>query len=178
MSDDEDALDDKGTKTNQFMSRQLVCASEEVRIFVAAQDKSFRPLILVLQLRELWRVIDAVADPDPPTSYKTRIRGPDLDEPPKRHNKLAGRFRRWMVNGIWLAEEKNFKWGKPSRIAGSGKTWGDLVDPEDEEAADNELKDMTGAKRRKGGKDKGANKHARTELPMSIAGTSNSVISD
>jgi hypothetical protein len=56
--------------------------------------------------------------------------------------------------------------------------WGDLVDPEDEEATDNELKEMPRAKRRKSSKDKGANKCMRTELPSTIAGPSNSVRSD
>jgi hypothetical protein len=73
MSDDEDVLDDKGNKTNQFLSHQLVCASEEVSQLVAAQQLTFLALTLLTQLRELWRVIDVVADPDPPTSYKTRI---------------------------------------------------------------------------------------------------------
>jgi hypothetical protein len=178
MLDDEDVLDDKGNKMKQFLSRQLVCASEEVSKIVAAQQLTFLPLTLLIQLRELWRVIDVVADPDPPTSYKTWFPGPDLDEPPKRRNKLAGRFRWWMVNEMWLAEETNWKFDKPSRSVGSGKAWGDLVDPEDEEAADNELKEMPRAKRRKGCKDKGAHKPARSGQPSAVAGPSNSVMSD
>jgi hypothetical protein len=113
-----------------------------------------------------------VTDPDPATGYIVHIRGPDTDEPPRTRTKLASQFRRWMVAPEWLAEITHAKYDKPRRIAGNGKAWGDLIDPEDDVAAQQELNEMAVSKRRKGKQSVGSSKRVRLETGQE-AGPSN-----
>jgi hypothetical protein len=92
-------------------------------------------------------VIDAVPDPDPPVGYTVCIQGPNKDEPPRNRLRVAGRFRRWMVDAEWLDDLAHKRYDTMKRISGNGKAWGDAVDPEDEEIAKRELNDLGESKR-------------------------------
>jgi hypothetical protein len=69
-----------------------------------------------------------------------------------------------MINKDWLADITHKKYDTRRRIAGSGIAWGDVVDPEDEEAARQELNELGGGKR-KGKTSLAPNKRAKTLEP-------------
>ena len=169
MSDDEDEDTESGKKTNCFISRQLSCASDEVRHIYSVFDRVESDKNS--QLRNIWLVIDALEDPEPSTTYATRIQGPDKELAPRIRIKLAGRLRWWMIKPEWLADLANAQYDIPKRIAPSGKGWGDEVDPEDDELAKKELKVMAVmnvglGKRKQGTKGVGGKKKkAKTAQP-------------
>ncbi|KAG6825375.1 hypothetical protein H0H92_003923 [Tricholoma furcatifolium] len=109
MSDDEDEYDENGKATNRFISRAPLYRSEE--------------------MKKLLEAIDSVPL-DKSKRFVSRVRGDLVDVPPKTTKKLEFRARRWMVDEEWLAKEENEKWDVDSRIAESGKAWGDEEDPE------------------------------------------------
>ncbi|EPQ49720.1 hypothetical protein GLOTRDRAFT_67208 [Gloeophyllum trabeum ATCC 11539] len=110
MSDDEDELDERGTKTNRYISRRPAWRSDVMQCLLEA--------------------VDQVADPKTTSKYTARVAGPVKDEPPPVATTLKNRARRWMVSEEWLATESNKEYDVPPRIAGSGKAWGDAEDPE------------------------------------------------
>ncbi|KAF9056738.1 hypothetical protein BDP27DRAFT_1242392, partial [Rhodocollybia butyracea] len=110
MSEDEDEIVN-GKKTGKYVSRGMVYRSAVVKA--------------------LYESVDTVTDPNLRNSYNEHIRGDDTEIPPPVARKLDARVRRWMVSTEWLAKAENKAWDVPSRIAESGKAWGDLNDPED-----------------------------------------------
>ncbi|KZT29816.1 hypothetical protein NEOLEDRAFT_1055552, partial [Neolentinus lepideus HHB14362 ss-1] len=121
MSDDEDELDVHGGKTGRFISRCPAWRSET--------------------MRNLLDTVDQVADPKPATKYTPRVSGPVKEEPPPIATTLKNRARRWMVSPEWLQRDGNKEFDIPSRIAESGRAWGDAEDPETLEEKKRKLKE-------------------------------------
>lgn len=97
--------------------------------------------IHIFQVTNLLAAVDAVPDPNTTNRYILRVKGEPVDVPPKIAQKLHLRARRWMVRVEWLAEEKNKHYDIPSRIAESGKAWGEDEDPEEMEIRKRKFKE-------------------------------------
>lgn len=87
-----------------------------------------------MQAIDILTVVDAATDPTPTNKYTIRSIGPTIDDPPKGTRKLEGRARRWMISTIWLSTDEHMIFDVPTRIAESGRAWGDKEDPEEIEA--------------------------------------------
>lgn len=85
---------------------------------------------ILRQMINLLAAVDAVADPEPQARYVVRVRGEQIDTPPKSSTKLANRARRWMVDEAWLRDPTNHPYDVEARIAESGTAWGDAEEPE------------------------------------------------
>lgn len=79
----------------------------------------------------MLNAVDAAADPKPSNRYTVRVRGEAVDVPPKVTKKLETRARRWMIRPEWFKEGTNDVYDIPTRVAESGKAWGEEDDPED-----------------------------------------------
>lgn len=93
------------------------------------------------QLTDFYEALDKEKDPAPTVRYIPRVRGDAKDIPPPTSNKLKNKACRWMIDAAWLAKEENNKYDVPSRLAESGKLWGDEDDPEDLEAKAKKVKE-------------------------------------
>ncbi|KAL0948124.1 hypothetical protein HGRIS_010741 [Hohenbuehelia grisea] len=127
MSADEDEVDEHGKLTGRYVSKAPIYRSE--------------------QLKNLLENVDAVEDPKPSTKYKLRVRGEPVDIPPAETKSLANKVCRWMVDNDWLKE--NTGYDVPSRLAASGRLWGDEDDPEEVEAEQKRAKDEKEEAKRK-----------------------------
>jgi hypothetical protein len=81
------------------------------------------------QMKQLFDAIDAVPDPRPSNQYAQRVRSEPKDQAPPATKKLPGRSRRWMIDPEWL--RNNPQYNVESRVAESGRLWGDARDPEE-----------------------------------------------
>lgn len=79
---------------------------------------------------KLLATVDAITLKDVKNRI-VRIRGEPVDRPPKKGKTIETRARRWMMSDEWMKEPGNEQWDVESRIAASGKAWGDEEDPED-----------------------------------------------
>ena len=75
--------------------------------------------------------VDAAVDPKLSNCYTICVRAEPVDTAPKITKKLNTRARRWMIRPEWFAEGNNAIYDIPTRVAESGKAWGDEDDPED-----------------------------------------------
>ncbi|CDO73341.1 hypothetical protein BN946_scf185008.g104 [Trametes cinnabarina] len=102
-------------------------------------------------VQELYDHIDACKDPHPDKdrAMVPRVRGSaKLDAAPPRANKLSSRIRAWQVNAAYLEDHPD--WLVTGRVAASGKAWGDLEDPqEDEKPGKKKAGDTERARRKK-----------------------------
>ncbi|KDR68905.1 hypothetical protein GALMADRAFT_77952, partial [Galerina marginata CBS 339.88] len=121
MSDDEDCIKDGKIVTTEFVSRPPVYRSAELKAF--------------------YEKIDKLVDPIPSRKYVKRVTGEPKDSAPPITKKLANRARRWMVSLEWMEKEENKDFDRPTRIAGSGRAWGDEKDPEEIEATQKRVKE-------------------------------------
>ncbi|KAG9219998.1 hypothetical protein CCMSSC00406_0006911 [Pleurotus cornucopiae] len=129
MSDDEDEFGNGDVPTGRFISRAPL----------------YRSQILI----QLYQAVDACGDPAPAKRYIPRVAGEIKDIPPPVTKSLSTRIRRWMVNNEWLTNEANSIYDTPSRIAESGRQWGDEKDPEEIEEAHRKAKEEKEEAKRK-----------------------------
>lgn len=130
MSDDEDELGEDGQTTGRYSARVPGWRSAIVSLGTCFDDNKLTTPYQ--QVVDLYKTIDACLGPAQSGRFTKRVPGPIKDDPPKSSTKLELRVRRWMVDPKWL--EDNHEHDVESRIAESGKDWGDLEDPEEKVA--------------------------------------------
>ena len=83
----------------------------------------------IRKLAQMIDEIEAIADPQPSSQYRRRVRGEPKEQDLPKTKGFIGRARRWMVDPEWLKAHPESDTKKC--IADNGRLWGDATDPEE-----------------------------------------------